>query len=45
MCFQSANTILEELTWKMAMEELMEEFADVFSVSKYDLGRIDLVYD
>ena len=29
---------------KMAVEELVEEFADVFSVSKYDLGRTDLVY-
>ena len=29
---------------KVAMEELVEEFADVFSVSKYDLGRTDLVY-
>ena len=27
---------------KMAVEELVEEFADVFSVSKYDLGRTDL---
>ena len=29
---------------KLAMEELVEEFADVFSVSKYNLWRFNLVY-